>query len=122
MFVEGAREWALTISIEKTKGMAMGEGLGDKDIAPVRVEGGGQIVDHFAYLGSVMSRDGNVTEDVKCRIAFKNLSCLRGPIFNSPILSIPTVGGRAMYKAMVLVALLHRLQYPYIYVFIHCTS
>lgn len=54
MFVEGAREWALTVSIEKTKGMAMGDGLGDKDIAPVRVEGGGQIVDHFAYLGSVM--------------------------------------------------------------------
>ena len=44
----------------------MGEGLGDDDVAPVRVEGGEHIetVEHFSYLGSVMSRDWDVTEDV----------------------------------------------------------
>ena len=70
-FVEGTREWGLTVGIEKKKGMAVGEGLGDEDVAPVRVEGGWQIemVEHFSYLGSVVSRDGDVTEDVKCRIA-----------------------------------------------------
>ena len=40
-FAEGTREWGLTVSIEKTKGMAVGEGLGDEDVVPLRVEGGG---------------------------------------------------------------------------------
>ena len=62
----GAREWGLVVSIEKTIGMAVGEGSGDEDVALVKVEGGGEIeiVYHFAYLCSVMSRDGDVTEDV----------------------------------------------------------
>ena len=38
-------------------------------------------------------------EDVKCRIA-KAFGCLRGPIFNNPILSIPTK--RAVHRATVL--------------------
>ena len=65
-FVGGAREWGLTVCIEKTIGMALGEGSGDEDVALVKVEDGGEIeiVYHFAYLGSVMSRDGDVTEDV----------------------------------------------------------
>ena len=59
------------------------------------------MVDHFAYLGSVMSRDGDVTENVKCRNAkvSKAFGCLRGPIFNNPILSIPTK--RAVYQAIL---------------------
>ena len=49
----GAREWGLIVSIEKTIGMAVGEGSGDEDVALVKVEDGGEIelVDHFAYLG-----------------------------------------------------------------------
>ena len=52
-FVVGAREWGLVVSIEKTIGMAVGEGSGDEDVALVKVEDGGEIeiVDHFAYLG-----------------------------------------------------------------------
>ena len=38
-FVEEASKWGLTVSIEKTKGMAVGERLSDEDIAPVQVEG-----------------------------------------------------------------------------------
>ena len=101
----------------------MGEGLGDKDVASVRVEGGGQIemVEHVSYLGSVMSRDGDATEDVKCmqfgmklwqscRIAkaTRAFGCLRVPIFNNPILSIPTK--RAVYKAIVLAVLLYEAE------------
>ena len=75
----------------------------------MRVEGGGQIemVEQFSYLGSVMSRDGDVTEDVKCRIAkaSRAFGCLRDPIFNNPILSIPTK--RTVYKAIVLAVLLY---------------
>ena len=39
-FVTGASKWGVTVSIEKTKGMAMGKGLNDEDVAPVKVEGG----------------------------------------------------------------------------------
>ena len=45
---------------EKTKRIAVGEGLSDEDVAPVRVKVSGEIemVAHFAYPGSFMSRDG----------------------------------------------------------------
>ena len=54
-----------------------------------------------------MSRDGDVIEDGKCRIdkALKAFSCFRGPIF---ILSISTK--RALYWAVVLVALLYGVE------------
>ena len=32
-------EWGLTVSIEKTKGLATGDNLSEEDIAPVQVEG-----------------------------------------------------------------------------------
>ena len=77
--------------------MAVGEGLGDEDVAPVRVEGGGQIemvnyIEHISYLGCHVKRWGCYChEDVKCRIAkaFRAFGCLRDPIFNNPIQSIP---------------------------------
>ena len=53
---------------------------------------------------SSISRDGNVMEDVKCRIA-KAFGCLRGPIFNNYILSIPTK--RPVYKGIVLSVLMY---------------
>ena len=90
------------------KGMAVGESLNEEDVAPVQVEGGEiEMVDHFAYLGSVMLRDGDVTNDVKCRIvkASRAFGSLRGPIFNNPILSLPTK--RAVYRATVLAVLMY---------------
>ena len=71
----------------KTKGMAMGEELSDEDVAPVQVEGGEiEMVEHFSYLGLVLSCDGEVMKDVKSRIAkaSKAFGCLRIPIFNNP--------------------------------------
>ena len=60
------------------------------------------MVKHFSHLGSIMSRDGDVTEDVKCRIVkiSRVYGCLRGLIFNNPILPFPIK--RAVYKAIVL--------------------
>ena len=107
-FVEGAREWGLTVSIEKMKGMAVEERDDENDVAPVQVDGGViEMVEHFACLGSVMSRDGDIMEDVKWRTvkASRAFVCLRGPIFNNPILSIPTK--RTVYKAIVLVLLMY---------------
>ena len=98
----------LTVSIEKTKGMAVGNSLTEEDVAPVQEEGGEiEMVEQFSYLGSVISKDGDVMEDVKCRIAkaSKAFGCLRGSIFNSPLLSIPTK--RAMYRATVLSVLMY---------------
>lgn len=59
------------MSIEKTKGMAVGERLRNEDVAPVHVEGGElEMVEHFhTYIGSVLSRDRDVGEDVRCGIA-----------------------------------------------------
>ena len=107
-FVGKAGDWGLTVSIGKTKGMATGDNLREEDVAPVQVEGGEiEMVDHFTYLGSTLSRDGDVMEDVKCRIAkaSRAFGCLRGAIFNNPMLSLTTK--RMVYRAMVLSVLLY---------------
>ena len=107
-FIEGASKWRLTLNIEKMKGMAVGERLVDKDVASVQVEGGEiEMVEHFAYLGSVLSSIGDVVEDMKHRIAKPSrvFGCLRGPIFNNPFLSLPTK--RMVYGAAVLAMLLY---------------
>ena len=106
-FVSGASEWGVTVSTEKTKGMAMGERLSEGDVAPIQVEGGEiEMVEQFTYLGSVLSGDGEIMEDVKSRIAkaSRAFGCLRVPIFNNPILSIPTK--RAVYRATVVSVLI----------------
>ena len=74
----------------------------------MQVEGGEiEMVDHFTYLGSTLSRDGDVMEDVKCRIvkASRAFGCLRGSVFNNPILSLTTK--RMVYRAIVLSVLLY---------------
>ena len=50
--------------------MAMGESLSEEDVALVSIESGDiEMVEHFTYLGSVLSSSGDVMEDVKSRIA-----------------------------------------------------
>ena len=107
-FVGKAGEWGLTVSIEKTKRLATGDNLSEEDIAPVQVKGGEiEMVDHFTYLGSTLSRDGDVMEDVKCRIvkASRAFGCLRGSVFNNPFLSLATK--KMVYRATVLSVLLY---------------
>ena len=80
----------------------------EEDVAPVQVVGGEmETVDSFPYLGSVLSRNGDVMEDVKCRIAkASRVFCtLRIPILSIPTLSIPTK--KAVYRATVLSVLLY---------------
>ena len=107
-FVENASLWGLTVSVEKTKAMASGMGLNASDLAPLQV-GSGQfeMVDNFTYLGSVLSSDCEILDDVTTRIAkaSKVFGSLRGPIFRNPVLSIATK--RAVYKAVVLSVLLY---------------
>ena len=52
-FVGGASDWGLTVSIGKTKAMAVGEGLQAEDVAPIQMEEGEiEMVEQFVYLGS----------------------------------------------------------------------
>ena len=90
--------------------MASGEGLVDIDTAPVQIEDGEiEMVERFTYLGSVVSSDCDILEDVKCRIARASqvFGCLRCPIFGNSALSIATK--QAVYQATVLAVLLYRV-------------
>ena len=50
--MEGAGEWGLKVSIEKTKAMAVGKRLDDNNTAPLQMEGGEiEMVEQFTYLG-----------------------------------------------------------------------
>ena len=50
--------------------MVVGEGLDEHNTSSVQVEGGTvDVVNHFTYLGSNISRDGKVTVEIDCRIA-----------------------------------------------------
>ena len=90
-FVKVGSEWGLTVSTEKTKAMVVGQGLGEHNTSSVQVEGGTvEVVSHFTYLGSNISRDGEVTVEIDCRIAkaARLFGCLRKSIFQDRNLSI----------------------------------
>ena len=74
----------------------------------MQVEGGSlEVVKHFTYLGSNISRDGEVTVEIDCRIAkaSRAFGCLKKPIFQDRNLSIATK--RQVYRAVVLSVLLY---------------
>ena len=81
-FVQMAGHFGLTVSILKTKGLAMGAVLSEGDVS--QVEGGIiEMVKDFIYLGSNLSVDGEATCEVDCWIAkaSKAFGCLQAPIF-----------------------------------------
>ena len=52
----------LSVHVEKTKRMIVRD---EVDVAPVQVkEGNLDVVDHFQYLGSKISRNGEVTAEI----------------------------------------------------------
>ena len=65
------------------------------------------MVECFTYLGSVVSSDCDILEDMKCRIARASrvFGCLRCPIFGNSTLLIATK--QAVYQATVLAVLLY---------------
>jgi len=69
-FLLEAIRFGLTVSISKTKGMAVGAGISSVNVSPLSVEDGlGEIelVLQFTDLGSC--DDGEVTNEVACGIA-----------------------------------------------------
>ena len=78
------------------------------DALLVLLEGGKiEIVQDFTYLGSNITRDGEVTDEVKCRIgkAARAFGCLQKRIFQNRCLSVETK--RKVYRAVVLSVLLY---------------
>ena len=69
-FVSIAAEWGLTVSLEKTKLLAMGKDLRPEDSLAVQLEGGEiSTVEEFTYLGSTITPDGEVHGEVAARLA-----------------------------------------------------
>ena len=107
-FVKVASEWGLTVSTEKTKGMVAGQISDERNVRPVQVERGSlDVVSHFTYLGANISRDGEVTREIDCRVAkaARAFDCMRRPIFQDRNLSVATK--RQVYRAVVVSVLLY---------------
>ena len=39
-FVSSAKDWGMTVSIDKTKGMVVGKNVEDSDVEPIQTESG----------------------------------------------------------------------------------
>ena len=92
-FVRLASFFGLSVSLPKTKGLAVGSALSEDDVSPVSVDGGQiEMVHKFTYLGSKLSYDGEITSEVSSRIAraSKAFGCLREPVFLNLTLSTDT--------------------------------
>ena len=103
-----ARDWGMTVSVEKTKGMAVGCNVTDADVTPLQIENGSvEMVDTFQYLGSCIDASGDMKNEISNRIAkaSRAFGSLRKPIFQDKNLSIQTK--RAVYCAVVLSVLFY---------------
>ena len=86
-FISCASRWGLTVSVQKSKGMAIGASV---DCRHVAVGGDTiEVVDKFPYLGSLLSSDGLASRDVASRVAKASavFGALRIPVFANKTLS-----------------------------------
>ena len=86
VFIQTANDWGLTVNINKTKGMVVGHHSNESEVSPLQVNGGTiEMVNKFPYLGSTISKDGELEEEVSNRIAraSKAFGSLRSPIFQN---------------------------------------
>ena len=107
-FVKTAAEWGLTVSLEKTKLLTFGNDLRPEDNLPIQLEGGEiSAVEEFTYLGSTITRDGEVYREVVARLekASRAFGCLRAAVFQNKRISIATK--REVYRAVVFSTLLY---------------
>ena len=107
-FVQVAHQYGLTVSLSKTKGLAVRAVIGRDAVSAVEVEGGElEKVTDFTCLGCSLSNDEEVAGKLGCQIAkaSKTFGCLRIPIFLNKTLAIFTK--RTAYSAAVLSILLY---------------
>ena len=107
-YMRVAEDFGLTLSIPKTKAMAVGRLVTEEDKQALDV-GGAEIesVEVFQYLGSQVDHTGRATVDVEKRIAqaSKAYGALKKAVFQDHDLTISTK--RKIYHACVLSVLLY---------------
>ena len=107
-FVRVAADWGLTVSLVKSKVLVAGNHLEPTDTMPIQLDGGLiDVVDNFTYLGSNITEDGELQNEVAVRIgkASRAFGCLQKSIFQNKRLS--TSIKREVYRATVLSVLLY---------------
>ena len=107
-FVCVAKEWGLTVSLIKSKGMVAGIGADTSVLAPLTVEGGEVgLVEQFQYLGSIISDDGELYAELTGQLAkaAKMFGSLHQSIFTNKSLSVKV--RRCVYLSTVVVTLLY---------------
>lgn len=95
------------MSLEKTKLLTMGRQLKPEDSLPVQLEEGEiDTVEAFTYLGSNITRDGEVQGEVAVRLgkASRAFGCLRSAIFQNQQLSVRIK--REVYRVVVVLSTL----------------
>ena len=105
-FVYCASGWGLTVSVQKTKAMAVNCSHPPPSI-DLQDGGSVEVVDSFTYLGSVLSADGALDKELTSRLAkaSRAFGALQKPIFGCSGLSIKSK--RLVYKAIVLPTLFY---------------
>ena len=105
-FTASAARWGLTVSVQKTKAMAVGESVDRHDVC---LPNGNTIesVQQFTYLGSNLDDHGSLDEEVSVRLrkAAQVYGCLHDAVFGNPALSLATK--RHVYQATVLMVLFY---------------
>ena len=103
---EVMKRWGLTISITKTKMMA----VGSREAQECRLSANGEeveVVGEFKYLGSILNSDGSGKRDIEEPIAkaSRAYGLLKPSVFSNKSLSLKTK--RMVYKATVLSTLFY---------------
>ena len=107
-YQQTAKAFGLTLSTTKTKFMVVGHGVTEEEKLPITVEGGMvEHVEHFQYLGSLISENGQVDAEIDRCIAraSKAFGALNRAVFRDRNLSVNTK--RQVYQACVLSVLLY---------------
>ena len=108
LFIDVATSSGLRVNAMKTKFIAVGTGVHETDVAPLRTSAGDvQHVTEFTYLGCLITPDGTTSADVTHCIAAasKAFGRLCKPVFNNRDLPVSTK--QNVYTATVLSALLY---------------
>ena len=103
-----AKAFGLTLSTTKTKFMVVGHGVTEEEKLPITVEGGMvEHVEHFQYLGSLISENGQIDAEIDRRIAgaSRAFGALNRAVFRDRNLSVNTK--RLVYQACVMSVLLY---------------
>ena len=108
LYCDVARDFGLTVSLQKTKLMVTGYNIKEEEKAPIFASDGLiECVEDFTYLGSAVTPNARMDAEVDRRLASasKAFGALRKAVFKDRNLNITTK--RQVYQACVLSVLLY---------------